>query len=54
MIERSRKICPLLKEVCKNVNCVWWNKLGKNCSINMIADTLDTQAGTVRDILNRG
>jgi len=45
------KICPLLKEDCKKEKCGWWSELG-DCSIPLIADSIDSQAGTVRDILN--
>lgn len=52
MAERSRKICPLMNTECKKENCAWWFKEDDNCSIAGLANALDYQARTLRDILN--
>ncbi len=44
--------CPLFKDDCLKDMCVWWNKDARNCAINLLVDTLDFQAGTLREILN--
>ncbi len=40
MVERSRKICPLLNSICKDVNCMWYDKGNTSCSILAIAEQM--------------
>jgi len=52
MTDELGKECPLMDKICIRESCAWWAERDKSCSIKILAETLDFQAGTVRDILN--
>jgi len=46
------KECPLFKDKCVQSFCAWWIKEANECAVVGLAQALDYQAGTLRDILN--
>lgn len=44
--------CPLFKDKCIESQCAWYVKQGNRCAVVGLVDILNSQAGTVRDILD--